>query len=318
MPQNIILLIEPYEEKGNCSFKIGKLYMNKLTIDEDESNEILFIGLLKKASAKMNENLYPYHREFIPLELEAKHKSDRQIIDTALRNELTYHENHAKTHLILSMFTYDKSSVNARIQLHKIITNVLKDLQIESIILTVLHMTRSSLYTKEMVDGCFNNSIIFEGVSVRRGVFSKGLLYKSPDTMIRLTLSDDLDNCLYSISKLNFMNGNDEWQRSMMFYKLTEEEKKSLVEWNNNCSHDFFTFSTEFNPEAKQLFDESKKSHLKSEFGSRYGVMICCRRTILIKNLQISWTEDHSKMLNKTMKVSVTRSKKCKKSKKKK
>ena len=69
MPQNIILLIEPYEEKGNCSFKIGKLYMNKLTIDEDESNEILFIGLLKKASAKMNEFLYPYHREFIPLEL---------------------------------------------------------------------------------------------------------------------------------------------------------------------------------------------------------------------------------------------------------
>ena len=32
--------------------------MNKLTIDEDESNEILFIGLLKKASAKMNEFLH--------------------------------------------------------------------------------------------------------------------------------------------------------------------------------------------------------------------------------------------------------------------
>ena len=285
--------------------------MNKLTIDEDESNEILLIGLLKKASAKMSENLYPYRGKFIPLELEAKHKSDRQTIDKALRNKLTYHENHAKTHLILSMFTYDKS-VNAKSQLYKIITNVLKDLKIESIILTVLHMTRSSLYTKEMVDGCFKNSIIFEGVSLHD-------THKSmPDPKIRLTLSDDLDTCLYSISKLNFMNENDEWQRSIMFYKLTEEEKKSLVNWNNNCSHPFFTFSTEFNPEAKQLFDVSEKFYLKSEFESRYGVMICYRRTILIQNLQISWTEDHSKMQNKAMKVSISRAKKSKKCKKKK
>ena len=48
MPQNIFLLIEPSDEKWNGSFKIAKLYMNKLTIDENDSNEVISVGNLEK------------------------------------------------------------------------------------------------------------------------------------------------------------------------------------------------------------------------------------------------------------------------------
>ena len=90
----------------------------------------------------------------------------------------------------------------------------------KTIILTVLNLTRSSLFTKEMFDDRFKDGVIFKGVSVEP--VSKSI----PDPIVNLTLSGDLDNCLSSIRKSNFIK---EWQRSIMFSKLTERETKAFA-----------------------------------------------------------------------------------------
>ena len=50
MRQHIILFFEPSEDKWRCPLKIGRLYMNRLVINEDTANEI--IGLYELRETK--------------------------------------------------------------------------------------------------------------------------------------------------------------------------------------------------------------------------------------------------------------------------
>ena len=43
MKQNIVIFVEPSKEKWRCPFKIGRLYMNRFAIDENDQNEILSV-----------------------------------------------------------------------------------------------------------------------------------------------------------------------------------------------------------------------------------------------------------------------------------
>ena len=49
--QKIVLFIEPSDLQYDTPSKIGNLFMNRLAIDEDESNEILKIFHLEEASS---------------------------------------------------------------------------------------------------------------------------------------------------------------------------------------------------------------------------------------------------------------------------
>ena len=95
MSQNIILLIEPCDEKWNCPFKIGKLYMNKLAINEDDAHEILFVGQLLKSSEAMSET-----------EIIQKPKVDLKTIENIFRKERFHLSNGKSTQLILSSAFY--------------------------------------------------------------------------------------------------------------------------------------------------------------------------------------------------------------------
>ena len=95
MPQNIILLIEPSDEKWNFPFKIGNLYLNKSAISEDDANEILFVGQLSKSSADITK-----------AETIQKQKLDRQIIENIFKKERFHFRYNTKTHLILSSYFY--------------------------------------------------------------------------------------------------------------------------------------------------------------------------------------------------------------------
>ena len=55
--QKIILFIEPQKFKSNTPSKIGNFFMNRLVIDEDESNEILKIFELKNTEMKYLESI---------------------------------------------------------------------------------------------------------------------------------------------------------------------------------------------------------------------------------------------------------------------
>ena len=50
LKQNIVFFIEPSEDAYNISSKVGKLFLNKFCIDEDEATELSGINHLKKWS----------------------------------------------------------------------------------------------------------------------------------------------------------------------------------------------------------------------------------------------------------------------------
>ena len=61
--QNIILLIEPYKEACEISFKSGNMCLNRFCIDEDAGNEISGIYYLKEASDKITDYKYDSNKD---------------------------------------------------------------------------------------------------------------------------------------------------------------------------------------------------------------------------------------------------------------
>ena len=54
----LILLTEEQDEAWRCPLKIGRLYINRLVIDEEAAFEFLATFELKKSSQRMSDNEY--------------------------------------------------------------------------------------------------------------------------------------------------------------------------------------------------------------------------------------------------------------------
>lgn len=310
MSQNIILLIEqydeiePYDGKWNCPFKIGKLYMNKLAIDEDDGHEILFVGQLLKSSEAMLET-----------EIIQKPKVDLKIIENIFQNERFHLRNGKRTHLILSSCFYVTAALTAEYghewrkgQLCEDITHLLGNFKLKSIIMTFVNMNRTGLLTKEQSDDCF--------------IENGGLPIWTPNTretlnpqLISLSQSEDLDDYLNSIEKNNFSNESKE---SIIVRKLTSKEMKSAADFNHTYIRSFNTYCQEYNPWSVADFFRDQHLYLQSKYRTRYASMMCFRNTFLLKDPKISWTQEHAKMKEVLLKASRKKAQKRQKLRRKK
>ena len=54
----LILLTEEQDEAWRCPLKIGRLYINRMIIDEEAAFEFLATFELKKSSQRMSDNQY--------------------------------------------------------------------------------------------------------------------------------------------------------------------------------------------------------------------------------------------------------------------
>ena len=309
MPQNIILLIEPCNEKWNFPFKIGNLYLNKSAISEDDANEILFVGQLLKSSVKMTET-----------EIIQKQKLDRQIIENIFKKERSHFRSDRKTHLILSGYVYTTIAMatayeHLKDQLCKNISDLFGNVKLKSIILTIVNMSQSGLLTKERAENCF-----FENDKTMYGLAVCGInnLYdreRLPQKILTLTQSDDQDDFLSSIEKRDPTN---ESKKSIIIRALTAEEMKLVADCDQNYIQKFNAYCPEYNLLAETDFNNHQKLYLQSKCRSRYASLICFRHTILLKDPKISWTKEHEKSKMALLKASRKKAQKPKKVKRKK
>lgn len=76
--QNIVLMVEPSEDKFTCATKIGNLFINRFAIDEEAAFEIIQILEFEKSFYKMEERS---HVEFNDYSRERKEKGSAQALD---------------------------------------------------------------------------------------------------------------------------------------------------------------------------------------------------------------------------------------------
>ena len=62
--QKIVLFIEPSDDAFLTPFKIGHLFMNRFTIEEEASFEIVKVIELEKSSTKMSNSTHPEYSKF--------------------------------------------------------------------------------------------------------------------------------------------------------------------------------------------------------------------------------------------------------------
>ena len=298
MPQNIILLNEACEDKWNCSFKIGNLYINWLAIDEDAANEILNIDLLAQSSEKAcdrsqanfkksyADRLMKFGQDYIPFERMVKKFIDHKCTDM-------------EDHLIVSSRFYCAESRS--ISLCQNISNFLNVHNIDKLTLTLIHMWQSSIQTKEDVDRCY----LPNGKKYHGSRFKLNKKDDSNDTTVTIQPFQE-QNYFNYFKKAKGLKENA--LHSVKFYKINEEE--SVVSKN-----DFYSYCREYVTCADQHFENHQKDFELSESSSKYALMICSQRSYLLKNQKFSWTEDHMKFLNdrKQTETRKTRSSKNKK-----
>ena len=54
--QNLVILIEPSENRFNISVNAGNMYLNRFCIDEDAAFELSGVHYLKKTSCRYSED----------------------------------------------------------------------------------------------------------------------------------------------------------------------------------------------------------------------------------------------------------------------
>ena len=129
--QKIILFIEPQKFKSNTPSKIGNFFMNRLVIDEDESNEILKIFELKNTEMKYLES-----------------------IDDAVNACSSFGNDALIPHFLFCV------NVDVFVELQELILLTMGKYEIRSTLLTMLHMTRWRLITKEKSKAAYKGNLV--------------------------------------------------------------------------------------------------------------------------------------------------------------
>lgn len=62
--QKIVLFIEPFNDAWQTPLKIGNLFMNRFSVEEDAAFEVLKIFELEKTSCKMAVSGHPEYKKF--------------------------------------------------------------------------------------------------------------------------------------------------------------------------------------------------------------------------------------------------------------
>ena len=80
----LILLTEEQDEAWRCPLKIGRLYINRLVIDEEAAFEFLATFELKKSSQRMSDNEYDDYYTHFNRRLEKEMGPIQKQLDSAI------------------------------------------------------------------------------------------------------------------------------------------------------------------------------------------------------------------------------------------
>ena len=82
----LILFTEEQDEAWRCPLKIGRLYINRLVIDEEAAFEFLATFKLKKSSQRMSDNEYDdyKHDDMYNLYSHRRHKKEMGLMEKQL------------------------------------------------------------------------------------------------------------------------------------------------------------------------------------------------------------------------------------------
>ena len=231
--QKIVLFIEPNAFANVFPFatpsKIGNLFMNRFSIDEDERSEILKIYELNLDS--MSEWIYPIEG-----------MKFREIIDDGVKTACNFGNNDLLTHFIFCSHFLVLSGCYR--QLKDVILTKMGKYGMQSSILTLLDIERKNLITKEKMKAAY-----------------KGKLKNDEDwAYYEGSINDDLES---------FLNIIQQRELCLFKYavecfhlpKLSKDELKLVEE--KNREH-MMTYWYKWNADVDQ--EEMKKSDSKDKY----------------------------------------------------
>ena len=280
--QNLIVLMEPSEDRDDVSLKAGNMILNRYCIDEDAAFELSGVYYLETSSREMMklESLKSLEFEekrsvkgkgsFIWVYLRflfwdtltislPKEQFDEKTIVSALQNNSKNVTKELKTHFVYAghyYYEYDympfrRTYFSGReTRLKAIILKGMKKYQLDSIMVTSVNMHRWNLITKERMEN----------------------YYKGKDWERKHSVNDDLESLFEDIL---LGKEPDENIDTYFLPKLTEKEVE-LVERKDRSY--FQTFQRSFYP------DVGETEMMRSESDSKYVESGCGRRTFTIEN----------------------------------
>ena len=197
--QNITFFVEPIERPYETSWKMGKLYMNRFTIDENAAFEIQSIYILSPMECLAFSHTPDPNKE----------SQDSEIFEAGLRAiaEAGLHE--SKIHFIY-VGNYTEYGRYDSI-LESFIANGMKKYNINSVLLTTISQERERLITKEATEEYYDRKIQYSYDStMRHGPWN-----------IKTSVNDDLES-LFEDLKIGRKVKKLEW--SYFLPELTEKE----------------------------------------------------------------------------------------------
>ena len=264
--QKIVVFIDVADEPPVTPLKIGNLIMNRFSIDEDASFEILKI---------LNFNIKNYHYHYTPTkERSRKEIHFEDIVDIGVKTMADFGTDELMPHFIYCCgdyyFNYGKPTYKEQLILAK-----MRKYEIETAFLTTLFMSRRFLVTKELAKAKAVDDEWLKG-------------YLDLD-QFKQSINDDLESYFHKF--LNQQQIEDETVHSFCLPKLTKEELKLVEEKNEEHKRTYLFDSFDVDDEIMKLSDSKDK----------YVFTECCRRTIcLTLEPSQSSSEDESETHSET------------------
>ena len=228
--QNIIFFFDPSEKLYETPMKIGKLYLNRFTIDENAAFD--------------TQSLY-----FMP---ESKHRDkDSEIFESAIRKVAEAGVKDSTIHIIYAGIYYLMHTDKMK----SLILNEMKKYGINSVLVTLITQSRKRLVTKETMKDYYNGKVAY-GRELR-------IVQRDPTVnMMNMSVNDDLEELLENL-KIGEVFKESVW--SYFLPKLTEEELKLIEVRDEDHLKTYSSYGLpEQDPDISE--EEMKLSDSKSKF----------------------------------------------------
>ena len=240
----IVFFIESDTSKWFTCDKIGKMFMNLSTINENATVEILKI-LELESYGQSDKELY------------AKLMTDFKMFEDGVKSLNDFGNDSLVPHFI---FCTDVESYEYRVDYFAFfVLAMLKKYKIPSLIFTCLSMRRKNLITKEELEQAYTGSL----KSVEGWKYEK------------LSINDDLESFVTDLIQNQDLS---ESQISNSFFtpKLSQEELDLIEQGNIDYLSSFHDFDEGFDP------DVDPEKMLKSDSKNKYLHNNCLRKTVLL------------------------------------
>ena len=151
MKQQVILFIEPAEEEWRCQESIGNLYLNRFAIDEDTAYEVLGVYYLQQSSAELCD---PKNDAYANYEIERQHKKrfDDEMFEKGIKLIAENRSSNVQTHIFIAGLLFEEGS-----ELMEYLSNLMRDREIPSILLTCFILNRIRVCTLEDVKSAYKD-----------------------------------------------------------------------------------------------------------------------------------------------------------------